>query len=82
MADNILDGGLAFQRVKRELLLPTDEDGIHLRMVDESWDELEATFEGPRDSPFAGGKFVVSMKIPEVFPFAPPKVKLHVGFIS
>lgn len=36
---------------------------------------LKATFPGPPDTPYAGGKYVVDIKIPVEYPFRPPVMK-------
>ncbi len=38
---------------------------------------LKASFPGPPDSPYAGGKFVVDIKIPTEYPFKPPVMKFE-----
>jgi ubiquitin-conjugating enzyme (huntingtin interacting protein 2) len=36
---------------------------------------LKGHFEGPPDTPYEGGKFVVDIEIPNDYPFRPPKMK-------
>lgn len=36
---------------------------------------LKATFPGPPDTPYAGGQYVVDIKIPIEYPFRPPVMK-------
>lgn len=36
---------------------------------------LEGRFEGPPDTPYEGGKFVVDVHIPNDYPFRPPQMK-------
>ena len=38
--------------------------------------ELAGTVAGPPDTPYAGGKFKLEIKIPDTYPFNPPKVAL------
>ena len=40
--------------------------------------ELAGTVAGPPDTPYAGGKFKLEIKIPDTYPFNPPKVILYV----
>jgi len=36
---------------------------------------LKGIFKGPPDTPYAGGKFVVDIQIPDDYPYKPPKMK-------
>ncbi|KAJ2903842.1 ubiquitin-conjugating enzyme [Zalerion maritima] len=36
---------------------------------------LKGTLTGPPDTPYAGGKFVVDIKIPDGYPFKPPQIR-------
>lgn len=36
---------------------------------------LEGQFEGPPDTPYEGGKFIVDIRIPNDYPFRPPVMK-------
>ncbi|OBT43796.1 hypothetical protein VE00_06287 [Pseudogymnoascus sp. WSF 3629] len=38
---------------------------------------LKASFPGPPDTPYAGGQFVVDIKIPVEYPFRPPVMKFE-----
>ncbi|ELR02265.1 hypothetical protein VC83_00637 [Pseudogymnoascus destructans] len=38
---------------------------------------LKATFPGPPDTPYAGGQYVVDIKIPVEYPFRPPVMKFE-----
>lgn len=38
---------------------------------------LKATFPGPPDTPYAGGQYVVDIKIPIEYPFRPPVMKFE-----
>lgn len=71
-----LPKGLAYRRITNELSLGEVVDGIRLTMVDDCWDHLEASFSGPKDSPFAGGTFVLDVRLPSAFPCAAPHVGL------
>ena len=43
-------------------------------MVDDSFTELRGEIAGPPDTPYESGKFILDIKIPETYPFNPPKV--------
>lgn len=49
---------------------------ITLKLAEEdNLSHLIGTFIGPPDTPYAGGKFVVDIKIPNEYPFKPPIMK-------
>ena len=67
------------QRIEKELKYFNGDDceeGYYAGPVDESdmyhW---TASFEGPENSPYEGGTFVVKIQFPRDFPFKPPKVE-------
>merc|ERR1719154_960831 len=37
--------------------------------------ELAGTVAGPPDTPYSGGKYKLEIKIPDTYPFNPPKVR-------
>lgn len=43
-------------------------------MVNDSFTELKGEIAGPPDTPYEGGNFVLEIKVPETYPFNPPKV--------
>lgn len=47
---------------------------IKIELVNDSWTELRGEIAGPPDTPYEGGKFVLEIKVPETYPFNPPKV--------
>lgn len=47
---------------------------IKLALVNDSWMDLEGIIVGPPDTPYEGGKFTLEIKVPETYPFNPPKV--------
>merc|ERR1711936_384416 len=52
--------------------------GVQLELVADDLTELAGTVAGPPDTPYAGGKFKLEIKIPDTYPFNPPKVILYV----
>lgn len=47
---------------------------IKIELVNDSWTELRGEIAGPPDTPYEGGKFQLEIKVPETYPFNPPKV--------
>lgn len=71
---------MAVSRIKREFkeVLKSEEItqcSIKLEMVNDNFTELRGEIAGPPDTPYEGGKFVLEIKVPETYPFNPPKVK-------
>ncbi|XP_053675190.1 ubiquitin-conjugating enzyme E2-22 kDa [Anopheles nili] len=71
---------MAVSRIKREFkeVLKSEEItqcSIKLDMVNDNFTELRGEIAGPPDTPYEGGKFVLEIKVPETYPFNPPKVK-------
>ena len=48
---------------------------IKVELVNESFTELRGEIAGPPDTPYEGGTYVLEIKIPETYPFNPPKVR-------
>lgn len=44
-------------------------------MINDNYTELKGEIDGPPDTPYEGGKFVLEIKVPETYPFNPPKVR-------
>lgn len=47
---------------------------IKIELINDSWTELRGEIAGPPDTPYEGGKFSLEIKVPETYPFNPPKV--------
>ncbi|TDG39133.1 hypothetical protein AWZ03_014445 [Drosophila navojoa] len=67
-------------RIKRELgeVMRGDEivqGMIKIELVNDSWTNLRGEIAGPKDTPYEGGKFALEIKVPETYPFSPPKVR-------
>jgi len=73
-------GDIAKMRIQREFkeVMRSDEvakSGVKLELVNDSLTDLVGTLEGPQDSPYMGGVFKVEIKIPDTYPFSPPKCR-------
>lgn len=71
---------IAAQRIKREFkeVIKSEEVAkcaIKLELIDDNYTELKGEIAGPPDTPYEGGNFVLEIKVPETYPFNPPKVK-------
>ncbi|KAM8964903.1 ubiquitin-conjugating enzyme E2 K-like isoform 2-T2 [Sarcophilus harrisii] len=71
---------IAVQRIKREFkeMLKSEETNknqIKVDLVDEDFTELRGEIAGPPDTPYEGGRYQLEIKIPETYPFRPPKYK-------
>lgn len=51
------------------------ECSIKIELVRDNWTELKGEIAGPPETPYAGGKFELEIKVPETYPFNPPKVR-------
>ncbi|XP_057184442.1 ubiquitin-conjugating enzyme E2 K-like [Triplophysa rosa] len=71
---------IAVQRIRREFkeVLKSEETSknqIKVDLVDENFTELKGEIAGPPDTPYEGGRYQLEIKIPETYPFNPPKVR-------
>ena len=46
---------------------------FQLKPVDDTLKTWTATMRGPEDTPYEGGSFELNIKIPQMYPFVPPK---------
>jgi len=75
MASNI-----AQQRIQREFreVVKSEEvaaSGVQLSLVNDDLTELSGTIKGPPDTPYEGGTYQLEIKIPDTYPFNPPRVR-------
>ncbi|CAB3226088.1 unnamed protein product [Arctia plantaginis] len=71
---------IAAKRIKREFkeVMKSEEVAggtIKLELVHDSWTELQGEIAGPPDTPYEGGTFLLEIKVPETYPFNPPKIR-------
>jgi len=71
---------IAVQRIKREFkeVVKSEEVArchIKVELIGDSFTELRGEIAGPPDTPYEGGTFILEIKIPETYPFNPPKVR-------
>ncbi|XP_067387301.1 ubiquitin-conjugating enzyme E2 K isoform X2 [Emydura macquarii macquarii] len=57
------------------LVSETSKNQIKVDLVDENFTELRGEIAGPPDTPYEGGRYQLEIKIPETYPFNPPKVR-------
>ncbi|XP_060912667.1 ubiquitin-conjugating enzyme E2 T isoform X2 [Labrus mixtus] len=64
-------------RLKRELQMLSTEPppGITCWHTEEQIDDLRAQIVGGTDTPYEGGLFSLEIKVPERYPFEPPKIR-------
>ncbi|KRT84109.1 Ubiquitin-conjugating enzyme [Oryctes borbonicus] len=71
---------IAAQRIKREFkeVIKSEEVAkcaIKVELVNDNYTELKGEIAGPPDTPYEGGNFVLEIRVPETYPFNPPKVR-------
>lgn len=69
------------RRITKELsdIQSDSQSAIHAQPVGDGHDltHLKASFQGPPDTPYEGGTFVVDIKLPNDYPFRPPVMKFE-----
>ena len=73
---------IAYSRIQREIREVVNNkemelSGINIEILDDSLTRLRGYIKGPPDSPYDGGKYVLSITVPESYPFQPPKVQFE-----
>ncbi|CAG9461914.1 unnamed protein product [Pedinophyceae sp. YPF-701] len=64
------------QKELAELRREGEKSGITLELLDDAdFRKLRGTLAGPKDTPYEGGKFVVDIELPDMYPFQPPKMR-------
>eukprot|EP00903_Cladosiphon_okamuranus_P022322 g20528.t1 len=69
--------GVGLVRLGKELKMLTDEPppGVCAWPVDDCMTHLQAQIQGPEDTPYERGTFLLDLQIPDRYPFEPPKVR-------
>ncbi|CAM9643071.1 unnamed protein product [Discosporangium mesarthrocarpum] len=69
--------GVGAMRLKKELKMLAEEPppGVCAWPVGESLTHLQAQIEGPEDTPYQRGTFLLDIQVPDRYPFEPPKVR-------
>lgn len=57
--------------------LSKSENEFNLKNTDDSMSTWTASMKGPDDTPYEGGEFQLDIKIPDNYPFGPPKVSFN-----
>ena len=55
-------------------LLQVERCHIKVELKDDSYTELSGEIAGPPDTPYEGATYKLDIRIPETYPFNPPKV--------
>ncbi|KAF5292129.1 hypothetical protein FQA39_LY14084 [Lamprigera yunnana] len=71
---------IAAKRIKREFkeVIKSEEVAkcaIKVELIKDNYTELKGEIAGPPDTPYEGGNFILEIKVPETYPFNPPKVQ-------
>ncbi|CAG2058704.1 unnamed protein product, partial [Timema podura] len=48
---------------------------IKVELLNDDYTELKGEIAGPPETPYEGGTFILEIKVPETYPFNPPKVR-------
>mmetsp|Transcript_18628 Transcript_18628/g.33334 ORF Transcript_18628/g.33334 Transcript_18628/m.33334 type:complete len:193 (+) Transcript_18628:1310-1888(+) len=64
-------------RIQKELKEVQSEAqaGVSAKLVEGKLNHWKGEIQGPEGTPYEGGNFVVDIKIPENYPFVPPKMR-------
>ncbi|RPB11200.1 hypothetical protein P167DRAFT_508183 [Morchella conica CCBAS932] len=68
------------RRIMKELddMAKDTSSGMHATPLDPSdMTHLQGRFKGPPGTPYEGGEFVIDIKLPDNYPFMPPKMKFE-----
>ena len=70
---------LAAKRIQKELAEMLDDPpaGCTLLQMDDNLFRWQVELQGPPDSPFEGGTFILLVNFPTTYPFKPPRVKFE-----
>ena len=72
---------IAVQRIQREFReVAADIASVsqyYIQPNEQDLLSLQGYVTGPPDTPYQGGKFFLDVKIPDTYPFSPPRVSLE-----
>ena len=76
LSNNRLHNSSSARRLRKMLqrITTNPTPGISAHLKEENLYEWEAAIEGPSDSPYEGGTFLLDITFPAGYPFKPPKV--------
>lgn len=75
---------IATTRIKREFReicseyseIDGNPDSIKVELIDDgNYTKLRGKINGPPDTPYQGGRYILEINIPDTYPFQPPKVQ-------
>nr|CAD7568187.1 unnamed protein product [Timema californicum] len=55
---------------------PVAKCAIKVELLNDNYTELKGEIAGPPETPYEGGTFILEIKVPETYPFNPPKALL------
>nr|CAD7428443.1 unnamed protein product [Timema monikensis] len=54
---------------------------IKVELLNDDYTELKGEIAGPPETPYEGGTFILEIKVPETYPFNPPKVYITIVYL-
>lgn len=64
------------QSIQEELRIPDSDPDVTAELVDDNIRHWLGRIKGPVGTPYEAGIFYLDIKIPDEYPYAPPKVRL------
>merc|ERR1711959_90584 len=63
------------QKELKDILTGAEESGVTAEVVGDDLTHWKGTLKGPEGTPYAGGVFIVDIRLDEDYPYNPPKMK-------